>query len=54
MNHAPLPDADPADPRPFGAQEPRASGGVLLWGVIYAAWIVFLIVMAAFYSGYGR
>lgn len=54
MTTTPLPDADPSNPRPFGAQQPRSGAGQLFWGVLYFAWIAFLVVMAYRFSGYGR
>lgn len=39
---------DPGNPRPYGAQQIRTLGPLLLWSVLYAAWIVFLVALVAY------
>lgn len=39
------PEANPADPRPFGAQRTRPRGPLIFWSLLYVAFLVFLFVM---------
>jgi hypothetical protein len=36
---------------PFGTEPRRSSGVLVVLGVLYAAWFVFLLWMAAFHTG---
>lgn len=44
------PQIDPASTKPFGTDPPKPRTPLLFWGALYVGWIVFLVVMAAFYS----
>lgn len=46
-----VPNADPVDPRPFGAQISRGNGPLVIWSVLYVAWLLFLVVMVWRYTG---
>lgn len=44
------PKIDPNSTLPYGTDPPKSRTPLLFWSVLYGAWIVFLVVMAFFYS----
>ena len=46
----PPPPPDPKDPRPYGAMTTRPTTPLLLSGMLYAAWLIFLVLMAFRFS----
>jgi hypothetical protein len=39
-------DQDPANPRPYGAQQPRSRTPLIIAAALYFIWLGFLLLMA--------